>query len=214
MSEHRQECVRCCCPKKVSDVHWPGWDERNTGRSEGNSPAMNTKNVEAAKRRAMGLWSLSPLNTDTPSYHGPEHWQQVLKNAQRLCLHTAGADREVCEMFAWLHDSCRENEHGDGGHGARAASLVQDMRNVGEIVLDEYRFTSLFDSILYHDSGLVALQGEAHRATKGVCWDADRLDLPRVGITPDPKLMSTPIGAEIATKMQEDEHREYSHSLQ
>ena len=27
--------------------------------------------------------------------------------------------------------------------------------------------------------------------TVGACWDADRLDLPRVWITPDPALLST-----------------------
>ena len=30
--------------------------------------------------------------------------------------------------------------------------------------------------------------------TVGVCFDADRLDLGRVGIEPDPELMSTPAG--------------------
>jgi hypothetical protein len=27
--------------------------------------------------------------------------------------------------------------------------------------------------------------------TVGACWDADRLDLPRVGVTVDPRLLST-----------------------
>jgi hypothetical protein len=35
-------------------------------------------------------------------------------------------------------------------------------------------------------------------ATVGVCFDADRLDLVRVGIEPDPKLMSTAAGRESA----------------
>jgi hypothetical protein len=28
----------------------------------------------------------------------------------------------------------------------------------------------------------------------GACWDADRLDLPRVGIAPDPRYLSTQAG--------------------
>jgi uncharacterized protein len=32
----------------------------------------------------------------------------------------------------------------------------------------------------------------------GMCWDADRLDLTRIGVTPDPALMSTPAGKRAA----------------
>jgi uncharacterized protein len=32
--------------------------------------------------------------------------------------------------------------------------------------------------------------------TIGVCWDADRLDLTRVGIMPDPEFFSTAAGKE------------------
>ncbi len=34
--------------------------------------------------------------------------------------------------------------------------------------------------------------------TIGTCWDADRLDLGRVGMIPNPDLMSTSFGKEIA----------------
>ena len=36
--------------------------------------------------------------------------------------------------------------------------------------------------------------------TLAVCLDADRLDLGRVGITPDPKYLSTPTEKSIATR--------------
>ena len=36
--------------------------------------------------------------------------------------------------------------------------------------------------------------------TLAVCLDADRLDLGRVGITPDPKYLSTPTAKSIATR--------------
>jgi uncharacterized protein len=35
----------------------------------------------------------------------------------------------------------------------------------------------------------------------GACWDADRLDLTRVGIIPDPDMMSTEPGKELAAQM-------------
>ncbi|TML82741.1 MAG: hypothetical protein E6G09_09645, partial [Actinobacteria bacterium] len=37
--------------------------------------------------------------------------------------------------------------------------------------------------------------------TIGCCWDADRLDLGRVGIEPDPELMSTIAGPERALRI-------------
>jgi uncharacterized protein len=55
-------------------------------------------------------------------------------------------------------------------------------------------------ALMHHSSGFVA-NDEAVILT---CWDADRLDLPRVGIQPEPKRMCTLAGAkmarEIATK--------------
>ena len=41
---------------------------------------------------------------------------------------------------------------------------------------------------------------EMHSAdpTIGTCWDADRLDLGRIGVVPDERFMSTPIGKDIA----------------
>ena len=34
-------------------------------------------------------------------------------------------------------------------------------------------------------------------ATVGCCWDADRLDLPRVGVAPTAEFMSTPVWREV-----------------
>ena len=55
--------------------------------------------------------------------------------------------------------------------------------------------------MLYLDVGQVALLAEACRChtegkcsadpTIGTCWDADRLDLGRVGKRPDPKFLTT-----------------------
>jgi len=55
--------------------------------------------------------------------------------------------------------------------------------------LDDARLTVLREACILHDRGKVSAD-----ATTGVCWDADRLDLPRVGIAPAPRLMSTAEG--------------------
>ncbi|MCA9794566.1 MAG: hypothetical protein KC910_22315, partial [Candidatus Eremiobacteraeota bacterium] len=43
--------------------------------------------------------------------------------------------------------------------------------------------------------------------TIGACWDADRLDLDRVGKAPDPDLMSTPTGKKLALLRANDRRR-------
>ena len=43
--------------------------------------------------------------------------------------------------------------------------------------------------------------------TVGACWDADRLDLPRVGIQPDPALFSTARAHEGPPDIAEPPHR-------
>ncbi len=48
---------------------------------------------------------------------------------------------------------------------------------------------TLAHAMRHHDRGQVS-----DDPLVGTCWDADRLDLPRVGITPDPRLMSTASG--------------------
>lgn len=52
--------------------------------------------------------------------------------------------------------------------------------------LEESRLAVLVDGCRYHAAGLVSAS-----ATIGCCWDADRLDLPRVGIVPSASLLST-----------------------
>lgn len=41
-------------------------------------------------------------------------------------------------------------------------------------------------------------QGRGVRA-RGTCWDANRLDLDRVGVVPSPEFMSTEFGRQIAS---------------
>lgn len=88
-------------------------------------------------------------------------------------------------MFAVLHDSRRINEITDPEHGARAANFAAELRGVMFDLPDDE-----FD--LLHQ----ACAGHTHERTHPditiqTCWDADRLDLGRVGITPDPSRLCT-----------------------
>jgi uncharacterized protein len=117
-------------------------------------------------------------------FHGVAHWARVLENGLRLAEET-GAEVEVVRLFAVLHDSRRLSEGGDPHHGPRAAEFARRLRG-GVFELDDRRF------------GLLerAIAGHTHERTHPditirTCWDADRLDLGRVGVTPLPGRLCT-----------------------
>ncbi len=119
-------------------------------------------------------------------YHGVAHWARVLENGLRLAEET-GANVQVVSLFALLHDSRRFNESTDPDHGPRAAEFAGTLRG---------RFFDLPDpefQLLYR-----ACSGHTHERahpniTIQTCWDADRLDLGRVGIIPHPNYLGTEI---------------------
>jgi uncharacterized protein len=119
-------------------------------------------------------------------YHGVAHWARVFENGIRLAEET-GAIVEVVRLFAVLHDSRRVNEDTDPDHGPRAAEFARTLR--GRLFdLSEREF------LLLHR----ACAGHTHERTHPdvtiqTCWDADRLDLGRVGITPHPNRLCTKI---------------------
>ena len=116
--------------------------------------------------------------------HGIYHWARVLENGRRLAEST-GADLDVVELFAVFHDSCRINDGSDHGHGQRGADLAREMRGL-YVHLPGPRFELLYTACARHTSG--GCEGEI---TVQTCWDADRLDLGRVGTTPRPELLCT-----------------------
>jgi uncharacterized protein len=121
-----------------------------------------------------------PVNGD----HGVAHWARVLENGLRLSKET-DANIEVVQLFAVLHDSRRQNEVTDPDHGPRAAEFAMALR--GRIFdLGDHEFRLLYK----------ACHGHTHERTHPdvtiqTCWDSDRLDLGRVGITPHPTRLCT-----------------------
>jgi len=84
---------------------------------------------------------------------------------------------EVARLFALLHDCKRQNEGSDPGHGARASEFAQELFGRGMLRLNAAQLATLKFAMTHHNGGQVR--------------DADRLDLPRVGTTPEIDLMST-----------------------
>ncbi len=117
--------------------------------------------------------------------HGLAHWARVLENGLRLAEHT-GADRQIVALFAVFHDSRRQNESTDPGHGARGGELATQLRDA-HLDLRDRDFELLVSACAHHTDGTV--DGDI---TVQTCWDADRLDLWRVSIAPRSEYLCTP----------------------
>lgn len=141
------------------------------------------------------LWQkvIAQLVCDRDSIHGPEHWRRVERNGVLLASRT-GAVVEVVRLFAVFHDSRREHDGSDDTHGERGSALATQLK--GKFFdLPEKHFELLRYACTWHTHGRLS-----DDPTIGTCWDADRLDLGRVGIQPTAKFMSTQFGKEIATR--------------
>lgn len=115
--------------------------------------------------------------------HGIEHWLRVLYNG-RLIAKASGANLKVVELFCLLHDTQRKDEWEDPYHGQRAADYASSIR--GEwFELSDAEMSKLTEALSLHSAGLIS-----NDPTLSTCWDADRLDLARVGITPKKEYMS------------------------
>ena len=121
------------------------------------------------------------------SVHGPDHWNRVETVGLDLC-HETGADETVVRLFALLHDSCRLDDGSDFLHGPRAADMLGEI--AGELfTIEPDRLELLEYAIRHHTGGQIS-----DDPTIGTCWDADRLDIGRVGIIPHERYMSTKPG--------------------
>ncbi len=97
-------------------------------------------------------------------------------------------DTHVVFLFALLHDTMRLNDARDPEHGPRAAAFAVALHEEGLLGVTDGQLDLLHHACFEHADGKVSSD-----PTVGVCWDADRLDLPRVGITPVPELLSTAV---------------------
>ena len=130
------------------------------------------------------------------SVHGVSHWDRVARNAEVLI--TSDVDEQVVKAFAYIHDVERVNESDDLQHGPRAALLVDEIRSSVLGFLNDLEIVQLKEACRLH-----TLRHKTEDATVNACFDADRLDLGRVGITPNPDKMATIQGRILAEKIME-----------
>ncbi len=128
------------------------------------------------------ILAVYPLALEGP--HGPVHWARVYENGLRLAEVT-GAQVDVVVAFAVLHDCRRTTEYCNYHHGKNAADFCYTLRGT-DLPLANDDFQLLYAACAGHAEG----KTEAD-ITIQTCWDADRLDLARAGITPHPELLCT-----------------------
>ncbi len=140
-------------------------------------------------RAVLDGYALDPWGT-----HGLAHWARVQENGLRLAAET-GADPVLVRLFAILHDSRRESEYRDPEHGRRGALLAASLRPAIAVLasLSDLAFALLTTACADHTN-----QDFHDEPTIRTCWDADRLDLPRVGKTIQPRLLNTGAARESA----------------
>ena len=143
--------------------------------------------------------------------HGIVHWEQVERNGLLLAEKT-GADIVVVRLFALFHDSKRANDGEDIVHGARGAEFAKTCFEEHRFEITREQFDKLYHACKFHTT-----EHRSGDATIDTCYDADRLDLGRVGILLAPAKMATAYGATIARKSLEagvepEEMREWLNS--
>ena len=141
-------------------------------------------------------YAMSHTSMGYYSVHGIDHWDRVADNADLLV--NADVDLLVVKAFAYVHDVERFDDFEDAQHGPRAAILVDRIRSTVLSFLNDQQIEQLKQACRLHTS-----TWKTEDATVNACFDADRLDLGRVGICPNPEKMATMEGRKIAEKMAE-----------
>lgn len=145
--------------------------------------------IEAIKQIALKDWELGET-------HGLPHWQRVERNG--IILATSEVNITVVRLFAYLHDKCRIDNGYDVEHGKRAANMINGIRHTLLKELTNNEFELLSKACELHTTTL-----RTGNLTIDTCFDADRLDLERVGIIPYPNKMATVKGEYYAKNLSE-----------
>ena len=133
------------------------------------------------------LWRLlrREFRLDWQGIHGVPHWSRVLAHGRYLAAQT-GAALRVVELFAVLHDVKRKHDGQDPEHGLRAADFADWLHRRSQIELSRGELPLLLEALRGHSDGRLEAD-----LTVQACWDSDRLDLGRVYVIPEPRLLCT-----------------------
>lgn len=121
-----------------------------------------------AEAEARAAWGIAQ-DAQLPFNHRWEHVQEVVGLALHLAALT-GADAEIVEAAAWLHD-IRKREPNHGAAGAVAAQAI-----LAQSDFPPAKIPAVVDAIRHH-VGLFRAEGAAPLTPveSAVLWDADKL---------------------------------------
>lgn len=129
-------------------------------------------------------------------YHGNQHWRCVSLVGSRLAKQE-NLNPLLPFLFGLFHDSMRENDDRDPDHGERGGQLALEMYERGLLPISQEMLSKLVYACNNHTSSPATYDPHA-----GVCYDADRLNLWRVGTQPHKNYISTEAGLH-SCKMQD-----------
>ncbi len=130
------------------------------------------------------VWSTRATTAPEGSIHGPTHWRRVSRLGLRIAG-VEGGDLLVVALFAACHDVARVHDGIDLEHGPKAVERIRGGL-AEDLGLADRQLDALCEAIARHTDGEVT-----EDPTIGACWDADRLDLVRIGFDIDPQRLST-----------------------
>lgn len=163
-------------------------DTNKTIKEDGSPP-------EASSRSLLDLldfqWKASLAATTvarTSHDHGPRHWRDVARVGLKVgtAMELRPAYLLPVFFFAAVHDTQRQSEFHDPEHGERAAEIMKMLVPPNPIIKGDVE-RELHRALCEHDKGGV----EEDVWLVQACWDADRLTIGRVGITPMVEYMSS-----------------------
>jgi len=147
-------------------------------------------NIKSAWQLAQAQRTPQQLKT----IHGLRHWKHVEEAGLSMAAKDERISKTVVRLFACFHDCKRLSDGFDRQHGPRAAAFLEEIRTSNLGWLSDEEFRQLHEAVLKHTSQ----QEPTGDITVDTCIDADRLDLGRIGIAPDPDKLLTPLGKEKA----------------
>lgn len=158
------------------------------------TPTNKKKNSETNKLdiKELRLFCFRRWPEHLGKTHGVNHWDRVAKFGEMLFVE--GADMEVVKAFAYLHDSQRWDNAEDLEHGPRAAKFINTIRDSLLSALSDEQIAKLKRACELH-----TVEDRTGDITIDICFDADRMDLLRVGIKPLPERMASKQGAKLVS---------------
>ncbi len=153
----------------------------------------------------LGIEIAAQFGLNINGIHGLSHWKRVRDLGFHLVNFSwisppegRSWNQEFVGYFAFLHDSKRENDGRDPDHGLRAAKYARELAKKGLLPLWDDQLEQLCYACEHHSNP----EAKSDNILVKICWDADRLDLGRIGITLDEKYLHTDAAKEFLEQMK------------